>query len=146
MSTPTVDRPGPRLADRVGRLRSPALVLAASAASFAYIGSVSPYASGNYPACPLYAVTGFYCPGCGSLRSLHSLANADIVASFARNPIMPPLLLILALVFLRWVVLRWKGERLTWEPPAWVPIAIGVGVVVYGVARNLPGLAFLSPA
>ena len=54
--------------------------------------------------------------------------------------------LILALVFLRWVVLRWKGERLTWEPPAWVPIAIGVGVVVYGVARNLPGLGFLSPA
>ena len=146
MTTRALERSGPRIADRVARLRTPGIVLAGAAAALTYIGSVSPYASGNYPACPLYAVTGLYCPGCGSLRSLHSLANADIVASFARNPIMPPLLLILALVFLRWVVLRWKGERLTWEPPAWVPIAIGVGVVVYGVARNLPGLDFLSPA
>ena len=146
MTTRALERSGPHTADRIARLRTPGVVLAGTAAAMTYIGSVSPYASGNYPVCPLYAVTGLYCPGCGSLRSLHSLANADIVASFARNPIMPPLLLILALVFLRWVVLRWKGERLTWEPPAWVPIAIGVGVVVYGVARNLPGLAFLSPA
>ena len=146
MSTPVAERSAPHLADRIARLRTPALVLAGSAAALTYIGSVSPYASGNYPACPLYAVTGLYCPGCGSLRSLHSLANADVVAAFARNPLMPPLMLILALVLVRWVVLRWRGERLIWEPPTWVPIAIGVGVIVFGVARNIPGLEVLSPA
>lgn len=145
MSTRTVERTGPQHADRVARLRTPTVVLAGTAAALTYIGSVSPYASGNYPACPLYAVTGLYCPGCGSLRSLHGLANGDLVAAFARNPIMPPLLLILALVFLRWVVLRWRGKPLTWDPPTWVPIAIGVGVIVYGVARNIPSLTWLSP-
>lgn len=146
MTTRLLERPGPPLADRVARLRTPGIVLAGAAAALTYIGSVSPYASGNYPACPLYAVTGLYCPGCGSLRSLHSLANADIVAAFARNPLMPPQLLILAVVFVRWVVLRWRGEPLTWDPPSWVPIAIGVGVIVYGIARNIPALTFLSPA
>lgn len=146
MATGTVERPGPQTADRVARLRTPAVVLAGAAAAMAYVGSVSPYASGNYPTCPLYAVTGLYCPGCGSLRSLHSLANGDLVASLARNPIMPPLLLVLTLVLARWAMLRWRGERFTWDPPAWVPIAIGVGVVVYGVARNLPGLDWLSPS
>ena len=106
---------------------------------------MSPYASGNYPTCPLYALTGLYCPGCGSLRSMHSLANADLVESFARNPVIPPLLLILTLVFTRWVVLRWRGERFVWDPPAWVPVAIGIGVIAFGVARNIPGLDLLSP-
>ena len=145
MTTRALERSGPRTADRVARLRTPGVVLAGTAAAMTYIGSVSPYASGNYPVCPLYAVTGLYCPGCGSLRSLHSLANADLVAAVALNPLMPPLVLILALVFVRWVVLRWRGERLIWDPPTWVPIAIGVGVIVYGVARNIPGLEFLAP-
>ncbi|MCA1783241.1 MAG: DUF2752 domain-containing protein [Dermatophilaceae bacterium] len=145
MSTHTAQRSGPQLADRIARLRTPGFVLAGTAAAFAYIGSVSPYASGNYPVCPLYAVTGLYCPGCGSLRSLHSLANGDLLSAIARNPLMPPLMLILLLVFVRWVVLRSRGERLTWDPPAWVPIAIGVGVIVYGVARNIPGLEWLAP-
>ena len=145
MTTRALERSGPRTADRIARLRTPGVVLAGTAAAMTYIGSVSPYASGNYPVCPLYAVTGLYCPGCGSLRSLHSLANADLVAAVALNPLMPPLVLILALVFVRWVVLRWRGERLIWDPPTWVPIAIGVGVIVYGVARNIPGLEFLAP-
>jgi hypothetical protein len=145
MSTRTVERPAPQLAERVARLRTPAVVAAGAAAVFTYIGSVSPYASGNYPSCPLYALTGLYCPGCGSLRSLHSLANGDLLAAFARNPIMPPLLLILTVVLMRWAVLRWRGERLVWEPPTWVPIAIGVAVIAYGVARNIPALTLLSP-
>ena len=145
MTSSTVERPGPQQADRAARLRTPAIIAAGTAAAFTYIGSVSPYASGNYPSCPLFAVTGLYCPGCGSLRSMHSLANGDVIESFARNPIMPPLLLILALVFVRWVVLRWRGERFVWDPPSWVPITIGVAVIVYGVVRNLPGLDFISP-
>lgn len=145
MSTRTLERPGPLLADRAARLRTPTVVLAGTAAALTYIGSVSPYASGNYPVCPLYAVTGLYCPGCGSLRSLHSLANADLMAAFARNPIMPPLMLILAVVFVRWAFLRWRGKPLTWNPPTWLPVAIGVGVIVYGVARNIPGLPWLAP-
>jgi hypothetical protein len=145
LSPRTVGLPGPPRAAGVARLRTPAVVAAGAAAALTYIGSVSPYATGNYPTCPLYALTGLYCPGCGSLRSMHSLVTGDVVESFARNPVLPPLALILAVVFVRWVVLRWRGERFVWDPPTWVPITIGIAVIVYGIARNLPGLEFLSP-
>ena len=145
MSIDTTARPGQRAADRVARLRLPALVAAGTAAGLVYVGSVSPYRPGSYPICPIYALTGLYCPGCGTLRCLHSLVNGDVAGAFAVNPLLPPLLLVLAVVFARWVWLRWKGRRFIWNPPDWVPIAFGVAVLAYTVARNLPGLDFLRP-
>lgn len=145
MTNHLLERPGQRTADRVARLRLPALITAAGLAGFAYIRSVSPYSSGGYPICPIYALTGLYCPGCGTARCLHSLANGDLAAAFARNPLLPPLLLVLGVVFARWVWLRWKGERFTWNPPDWVPITLGVLTLAYAIARNLPGLEFLAP-
>lgn len=139
------ERPGQRTADRVARLRLPALVAAGGAAGLAYIGSVSPYAPGSYPLCPISALTGFACPGCGTLRCVHSLVNGDIAAAFARNPLVPILLLVGVLVFARWVVLRWRGETFRWDPPTWVPVTIGVVILAFGVLRNVPGFEFLGP-
>src|SRR5690606_20689016 len=123
----------------------PALLAAGTAAGLAYVGSVSPYASGHYPACPIYLVTGLYCPGCGTLRSMHSLVNGDVAAAFSRNPLIPVLLVLSSVVFARWAWLRWRGRPLVWNPPNWVPIVLGVAVLGYGIARNLPGLEFLAP-
>lgn len=145
MTTSMLERPGQRPADRVARLRLPALLAAAGVAGFAYLGSVSPYAPGGYPLCPISALTGLACPGCGTARSLHSLVTGDLSAAFARNPLVPVLVVIGALVFARWVVLRWRGERFTWSPPNWLPITLGVGVLLFGVLRNIPGFEFLGP-
>jgi len=30
--------------------------------------------------------------------------------------------------------------------PTWVPVAVGVGILVFGVLRNVPGWTWLSPA
>lgn len=145
MSTGTLERSGQRTADRIARLRLPALVAAGTAASAAYIGSVSPYTAGGYPVCPIYALTGVYCPGCGTARCLHSLVTGDFSAAFARNPLLVILVAVAAVVFVRWVMLRWRGEPLRWNPPNWVPISIGIGVLAFGVLRNFPGFEFLGP-
>lgn len=145
MSTSTTERPGQHTADRAARLRLPALVAAGGVAGLAYIASVDPYTPGGYPLCPISALTGFACPGCGTLRCLHSLLNGDIAAAFARNPIVPILFVVGVLAFARWVVLRWRGEPFRWNPPNWVPISLGIGVLVFGVLRNVPGFEFLGP-
>lgn len=145
MSTSTLERSGQRTADRIARLRVPALVAGGAAAGLAYIGSVSPYSASGYPVCPIYALTGLYCPGCGTARCLHSLVTGDLGGAFARNLLIPILLVALAVAFVRWVVLRWRGERFTWNPPTWLPITLGIGVLLFGVLRNIPGFDVLAP-
>ena len=39
--------------------------------------AVDPRTPGNYPPCLFLFVTGCYCPGCGTLRTLHSLLHGD---------------------------------------------------------------------
>ena len=48
------------------------------------------------PPCAFKAVTGFPCPACGSTRSLACLAQGDIAASMAMNPLF--FLLIIAAI------------------------------------------------
>lgn len=37
-----------------------------------------PSAVSFFPRCPFYVLTGWYCPGCGSQRALHSLLHGKI--------------------------------------------------------------------
>ena len=45
-----------------------------------------------FPPCPFRAVTGYLCPGCGTLRALHQLLNGHVAAAFKLNPLMMVLL------------------------------------------------------
>lgn len=47
-----------------------------------------PAPGGIYPPCPFYFITGLYCPGCGTLRGLHSLLHGDVVKALDLNPLM----------------------------------------------------------
>lgn len=44
-----------------------------------------PSASGFFPRCPFFAMTGYLCPGCGSQRVVHSLLHLDFSAAFRYN-------------------------------------------------------------
>lgn len=39
-----------------------------------------------FPPCPFLWLTGFYCPGCGSLRALHQLLHGNFAAAISFNP------------------------------------------------------------
>ena len=59
-----------------------------------------PAAGGIFPPCPFLWLTGFYCPGCGSLRAIHELLHLRIAAAWSLNP-----LLIAAIPFVAMVLL-----------------------------------------
>lgn len=41
-----------------------------------------------FPKCPVFMLTGYKCPGCGSQRAFHSLFHGDFLAAFMYNPLM----------------------------------------------------------
>lgn len=127
------------------RLALPALVTAAALLAAATLHVMDPNEPGNYPLCPFLALTGWYCPGCGSLRAVRALAMLDLGTAWARNPLTTLAVLGLVVWFLTWVRRRWLDLPRRTLPPAWAVYGLAVLVVVFGVVRNLPGMALLSP-
>jgi hypothetical protein len=100
--------------------------------------------------CPIHGITGVWCPGCGSTRAADMLLHGDVLSSLSYNMLVLPALLALAWWWIGWALAARQGERPRWAPspttlPAWVPHAIGAGVVLFGVARNVPLFASLAP-
>jgi len=123
----------------------PAAAALAAAAVLGAVGLVDPNRSGHYPTCPFLALTGLYCPGCGSLRAIHAMAHGDLGTATARNPFT-----VLASAWLVVVWARWLRRRLTGRPrpspaPAWMIWTLLGAVVAFWVLRNLPGFGFLGP-
>ena len=105
---------------------------------------MNPNESGAYPQCPLRALTGYDCPGCGLTRSLHALMNGDVVRAVDHNVLMVVLLPLAILAFAQWTAgrLGYRTPALpSWRP--WMSVVAGVAVFGFLVARNLPGLEFL---
>src|SRR5690606_29528852 len=67
------DHPASAAARRGGGVPSFLAVTVAGAAATLVVATVSPEEPGHYPTCPFLALTGAWCPGCGSLRALHAL-------------------------------------------------------------------------
>jgi len=124
-----------------------AAVTLAGLAATAVVATRSPEESGHYPTCPFLAVTGLFCPGCGSLRTVHALAHGDLATAWDRNPLA---VLLLPAVLVAWAAwgLRLLGRH-AWHPsriPAGWIWGLLVVVLTYWVARNVPGWTWLSPA
>ena len=100
-------------------------------------------AANSAPVCPFYAMTGLYCPGCGTLRCLHALVHADLPSAVGYN---------LVTVFLAPILLAsWLAVGLAavtgrpshlWVPPRWLGLALAGTLVVFWILRNLPVAAF----
>ncbi|WP_326599549.1 DUF2752 domain-containing protein [Streptomyces sp. NBC_01803] len=132
-----------------GRPLSPAVAplaaLAAAGAAFGWVAAVDPHEPGHYPACPVLALTGLYCPGCGGLRSAHALAHGDLAGALSANAPAVAGLAALAVGLVVWLVSAWRGAAII---PAARPAhgwALGGALVVFTVVRNLPFGAFLVP-
>lgn len=148
--TAQIDRdPAPRVAVRQ-RLTAPVLLAAIGVASFAAVGSVSPYQTGRYPLCPTYALLGVYCPACGGLRATHDLAHLDLAAAWGMNPLV---VLAVPVVLVGWVM--WMRRAVRGAPGRRLPdavrrrswSAVAALLVLFTVLRNVPALApWLAPA
>ena len=136
MTAVVPQRPAPPVAARgLGALRVPGLVLAAAAAVTTLVAVVDPHEPGHYPTCPFLAVTGYYCPGCGSLRALHDLAHGDVAGALARNPLMVLAAGGLLVAFVLWARRLWRGVPVTWVAPPRLLYALLTLVLGFWVLR-----------
>jgi Protein of unknown function (DUF2752) len=132
---------------RRDRLTASAIVaLAAGGLSVIYL--VDPRSSDLYPPCPFLALTGFYCPGCGTLRALHQLTLGHPVAALDLNPLMVLLLPFVAYFLASHAMLAVTGRPLRkfFVRPELIWTLLGV-VLVYWFLRNIPvyPLTLLAP-
>jgi hypothetical protein len=130
---------------RVRRLLGPGAVAVGLAAGLTVVHAIDPYRPGSYPVCPSLALTGLYCPGCGTLRMLHSITEGDLAVALDMNPLA---LLLVPVLAAWWSAWAWRAGRGRPGPrplpavAAWAFLAV---TAAYTVARNLPAGAWLAP-
>ncbi len=132
--------------DRAVRAARPAAVAVAALGGLTYLWAVDPNAPGHYPGCPILAVTGLYCPGCGTLRALHALTHGDVLRALDLNALLVTVgLPVLVLGWAVWARREWTGRvRTTLAAPVWIWLLL-VAVVGFAVLRNLPFASALAP-
>lgn len=129
---------------RLQPLVAPFGVLMASAVFAAVVHFRDPTTGGNYPTCPFLWATGFYCPGCGTLRATHELTDGNIPAALAYNPVSVVAVFIFAVLWVRWLRRVWLGRGRTLAP-GWASRLLVVGILAFWLLRNIPGFEVLAP-
>jgi hypothetical protein len=106
-----------------------------------------PATTAIYPVCFFHATTGLLCPGCGTLRALHQLSHGNFAAAWQLNAFTVSLLPVAAWLGLRELISVTTGKRLpgivTRPAFGW---ALIVGMVIFGIARNIPIIEHLAAA
>lgn len=110
-----------------------------------------PGVAGFFPPCPVHALTGLYCPGCGATRMLYYLVHGEPWTAFRYNP--------LAFFCLPYVVAGLLTSALALKLPVpvyvtgWLrrhgyPLGLCLLalVAVFTVARNIPVSPFCELA
>jgi hypothetical protein len=112
-------------------------------AGAAVVGRFNPTTAGFFPVCPLHALTGLNCPGCGLTRGFHALFNGDVLTALHFNALLP----IYAFIFFYFTASMFlivvRGRGLSWRifPPSALYGFLFV-VAAFFILRNLPFYPF----
>ena len=103
-----------------------------------------PAESSILPSCPFRTLTGFDCPGCGTLRGAHRLLHGNILAALDLNLVMVLMLPYLCVSFFLMLPFDSIGRRMTffYVPSKWIWGLLLV-ILVFWVARNIPVYPFV---
>ena len=100
-------------------------------------------ATGHLPGCLFHSITGYYCPGCGTVRALHSVFHGQLLVGFQYNPLAVLLLPFLAYGLLLRITQLWKINFLPRIALSSRFISLSLFVVlIYMVIRNIPVYPF----
>ncbi|WP_129839204.1 DUF2752 domain-containing protein [Streptomyces sp. RFCAC02] len=125
------------------RLASLTVALAAVIAASCWIALADPTVPGRHPACPVLALTGLYCPGCGGLRGAHALLHGDPLTALRCNALLVAGCVAAAVSFVTYAA-RGRVLPSAPSPRAFLRGAAAVAVL-FTVLRNLPPGALLTP-
>ncbi len=148
VSLPPAGVPAPVTPSTARRLAVPGAVLAGVAAAFAYVGSVDPDHPGHYPVCPFLALTGWYCPGCGGLRSAYAVVHGRFGTALHDNAPAVAGYAVCAVLWVAWVVREARGRpvrAVRRAPPAALWWSLAGLLALFTVVRNLPFGTALAP-
>lgn len=120
------------------------LVTAIIVAVLGVIWAVNPEQPGFFPPSPFRALTGYYCPGCGTLRGLHQLLHGHWLAALDYNPLMVLSLPFMVYAYGSYGLRAIAGRRILPSvriPARWIWLLLQV-ILAYWVLRNLPFAPF----
>src|SRR3954467_8913630 len=131
---------------RSARMLGPVLTIAGLTGATVALHLRDPHVSHSWGVCPLYALTGIYCPGCGGLRAVNDLTDGHLGAAASSNLLFIVVLPVLVFLLGRWAVERWPGG--VGQPDsrriAIFLVTVGVAALVFTVLRNLPAGSWLA--
>jgi hypothetical protein len=117
----------------------PAGMLVLVAIGLVLLRIYNPATSKLFPPCPFHYLTGWYCPGCGSLRAIHQLLQGNVRAAWALNPLSVLLFPFLGYGLIREAISYLRGQPSPHfaVPGGWIR-ALCALIVLFGIVRNLP--------
>ena len=104
---------------------------------------LDPAKNAIFPRCIFNSLTGFYCPGCGSQRAIHSLLHFDIAGVAHYNFLFLPAILLIGYHYLHPIlnrVFNWKLPNIFYlKNTPWIILCV---VVLFWITRNIPVFPF----
>lgn len=126
-------------------LRSGLLVLILGLAVLFFI--LDPVKNSLFPRCVFNSVTGYYCPGCGSQRAIHSLLHLNFAGVVENNFLFLPAFLAILYHYLRPILnrsFRWKLPNILYHKQTpWIIFGI---IILFWILRNIPAYPFSTLA
>ena len=121
------------------------IFIAGLAALFFFI---DPNKNALFPRCPFNALTGLYCPGCGSQRAIHDLLHFNFAGVAGNNFLFLPAVIAVAYHYARPFLNKKFGWNLFnliyWKHAPWIILSL---ILLFWLLRNLPvhPFSFLAP-
>jgi hypothetical protein len=113
------------------------MAIAALAGGLAVVYWFSPTEYSFFPRCPVYFITHWLCPGCGSTRALHALLHLELRSALHYNALFT-LLAPFACLWLAFI--GYRTMRYDQFPNLAIPrsaaVCLIVTVVLFTIARN----------
>lgn len=113
-----------------------AVAIILTVAAIVVLYCFDPMQASFYPRCPSKLLTGYDCPGCGTLRALHALSHGDVAAAWRFNAALFFALPAAAVFFIGDMprAPRWASAAAHWR---YSPGILLAAIVLWTVFRNL---------
>lgn len=115
-------------------VKTPSITILILGAATLLLAFRSPH-EGGYGMCPILAFTGYLCPTCGGLRTVHDLAHGDVAGAWGMNPLLTIAIPVAAVLLAGWWWRAWRNLPARQIPSAVVVIG-AIVVVGFGILRN----------
>ncbi|MCG6188970.1 DUF2752 domain-containing protein [Maribellus maritimus] len=104
---------------------------------------LDPTENALFPRCVFHSLTGYYCPGCGSQRAIHSMLHLDFAGVVRNNVLFLPAVLLVVYHYSHPILnksLNWKLPNILYlKQTPWIILIV---IVLFWVLRNIPYIPF----